>query len=107
MQTEREPVLSPAPMVSRTSTTNNVCEVCGNQYDKCFEVHQNGEIHVFDSFECAIHVMAPICAHCGCKIVGHGMEANGAFYCCAHCAEQSGVHEMTDRTEREKLATHS
>jgi hypothetical protein len=31
--------------------------------------------------------MAPSCAHCGCKIVGHGVEAGGKMYCCAHCAQ--------------------
>ena len=30
------------------------CEVCGNQYDKSFEVHINGQRHTFDSLECAI-----------------------------------------------------
>lgn len=75
------------------------CEVCGNDYDKAFELIQSGKSHVFDSFECAIHALAPICSHCGCKIVGHGMEANGEFYCCAHCAKQSGTPSMRDRTE--------
>jgi hypothetical protein len=80
------------------------CEVCGNEYDKCFEVRVNGETHVFDSFECAIHALAPTCAHCGCRIIGHGMEANGVFYCCAHCASQHGIQDLEDRptTETEK-----
>ncbi len=43
------------------------CEVCGNVYDKCFEVKMGGKTHVFDSFECAIHALAPTCAHCGCR----------------------------------------
>jgi hypothetical protein len=73
------------------------CEVCGNQYDKSFQVVMNGETHVFDSFECAIHALAPNCENCGIKIIGHGMESNGSFYCCAHCAEQEGVEEMQDR----------
>jgi len=75
------------------------CEVCGNEYDKTFEVIQAGRSHVFDSFECAIQAIAPACAHCGCKIMGHGMEAGGKFYCCAHCAKQNGVPQMQDRTE--------
>lgn len=77
------------------------CEVCGNVYDKSFEVHLNGEIHIFDSFECAIHALAPVCSHCGCKIVGHGVEANGVFYCCAHCASGDGVPQIKDRVETE------
>ncbi len=73
------------------------CEVCGNTYDKSFELIQGGKKHVFDSFECAIHAVAPVCDHCGCKIVGHGMEAGGRFFCCASCAKHSGVSEMKDR----------
>ena len=75
------------------------CEVCGNQYDKAFELISAGKSHVFDSFECAIHALAPTCEHCGCKIIGHGMESRGHFFCCAHCAEVSGVPRMTDRVE--------
>ena len=73
------------------------CETCGNEYDKAFQVTMSGQAHTFDSFECAIHILAPTCAHCGCKVVGHGVEANGTFYCCAHCAHTSGVHEVHDR----------
>lgn len=73
------------------------CEVCGNDYDKSFEVSRNGDRHTFDSFECAIHAMAPTCSHCGCRIVGHGLEAAGAMFCCANCARQSGEMELQDR----------
>jgi hypothetical protein len=72
------------------------CEVCGNDYDKAFEIRRNGESHTFDSFECAIHALAPSCATCGIRIVGHGIESNGDMYCCANCARQAGV-EATDR----------
>jgi len=73
------------------------CEVCGNDYDKAFQVVMAGRTHVFDSFECAIHALAPACAHCGCKVVGHGIEADGVFYCCAHCAHERGVAAVKDR----------
>lgn len=74
------------------------CELCGNDYDKAFEVRTvDGTTHTFDSFECAIHGLAPECSHCGCKVIGHGVEANGAIYCCAHCAGESGVAELRDR----------
>jgi hypothetical protein len=76
------------------------CEVCGNTYHLSFEVTTAaGKTHTFDSFECAIHKLAPECEHCGCKIVGHGIEANGTFYCCGHCAHESGVHEIVDNAE--------
>ena len=73
------------------------CEVCGNEYDKAFEVVMAGRSHTFDSFECAIHALAPTCAHCGCSIIGHGVEAANSFYCCAHCAEAQGVSAVRDR----------
>jgi hypothetical protein len=73
------------------------CEVCGNDYDKSFEVIAAGARHVFDSFECAIHRMAPTCAHCGCKVVGHGVEARNGFFCCASCARMAGEHGLRDR----------
>jgi hypothetical protein len=73
------------------------CEVCGNDYDKAFEVSTNGSTHVFDCFECAIHALAPECSHCGCRIVGHGVEAKGEFYCCAHCASAVGEVGAVDR----------
>ncbi len=73
------------------------CETCGNEYDKAFEVVMAGQSHTFDSFECAIHARAPTCRHCGIKIVGHGLESSGAFYCCENCADKSGVRGLKDR----------
>jgi hypothetical protein len=73
------------------------CDVCGNDYDKAFRVTQGDRTMTFDSFECAIHAMAPKCAHCRCSIVGHGVEANGKIYCCAHCAKRQGVTGVSDR----------
>src|SRR3712207_220711 len=82
------------------------CEVCGNLYDKSFEIRMGGETHVFDSFECAIHALAPTCAHCGCRVIGHGMETEGVFYCCAHCASQHGIQEFEDRVEPGTQGSH-
>jgi hypothetical protein len=73
------------------------CELCGNDYDKTMEVTVGGERHTFDSFECAIHVLAPHCSHCDCRIVGHGLEADGRMFCCAHCARESGATGVVDR----------
>jgi hypothetical protein len=74
------------------------CEVCGNDYDKAMEISMPGHsTHVFDSFECAIQALAPQCAHCGCRIVGHGLEAGSSFYCCRHCAQEAGVEGLQDR----------
>ncbi len=74
-----------------------VCEVCGNDYDKTMEIFVGDRTHVFDSFECAIHALAPRCGHCGCTIVGHGIESDSVFYCCAHCAHAAGVQQAVDR----------
>jgi hypothetical protein len=74
-----------------------ICELCGNDYDKAMEVTVAGKSHTFDSFECAIHVLAPHCAHCDCRIVGHGVEAGGRMFCCAHCARVSGATGVADR----------
>ena len=73
------------------------CEVCGNDYAKAFSIAVDGQQHVFDSFECAIHALAPRCAHCRCSIIGHGVEGGGEVYCCAHCARQAGVDAVADR----------
>jgi hypothetical protein len=74
-----------------------VCEVCGNDYDKPIEITKDGQVHTFDSFECAVHALAPICAHCRCRILGHGVEARGMMFCCAHCAHQGGFDAAKDR----------
>jgi len=67
------------------------CSVCGNEYDKAFTVKTaDGLSRVFDSFECAIHALAPECAHCGCKVIGHGVEYAETVYCCANCARHYG-----------------
>jgi hypothetical protein len=65
------------------------CEVCGNDYWMSFEINTAGRVHTFDSFECAIQALAPICEHCSCRIIGHGVEVEGRFFCCAHCARSS------------------
>lgn len=74
-----------------------ICDVCGNDYDKAFQVSGLGRTMTFDSFECAIHALAPVCALCACRIVGHGVEADGAIFCCAHCARHQGEQELRDR----------
>ena len=73
------------------------CETCGNDYDKAFTVTLAGDSHTFDSFECAIQALAPTCAHCGCRILGHGVEQAGTIFCCAHCAKHQGGTALRDR----------
>ena len=68
-----------------------VCERCGNWYDKpiVIRTHDSSDEHVFDSFECAIDTLAPRCEHCGCRVIGHGIEDEGRIFCCASCARSS------------------
>jgi hypothetical protein len=72
------------------------CDVCGNDYERSFEVTMGGQTHTFDSFECAVHMLAPACAHCGCKVIGHGVEAGTTIYCCANCARMAGHQNLRD-----------
>jgi hypothetical protein len=72
------------------------CDCCGNTYERAFQVIMGGASFTFDSFECAIHRLAPSCTHCGCKILGHGVEASGSFFCRAHCASKEGVRGAVD-----------
>jgi hypothetical protein len=63
------------------------CATCGNTYDKSFDVMMAGKTYTFDSFECAVQSLAPVCPHCHCKVIGHGVE-NGVVYCCAIAKSQ-------------------
>jgi hypothetical protein len=69
------------------------CATCGNNSDKAFQiVTSDGQAMFFDSFECAIHRLAPICTECGCWVIGHGSQSdNGSIFCGAHCAAKAGV----------------
>ncbi|MFE6922228.1 hypothetical protein ACFVAV_14375 [Nocardia sp. NPDC057663] len=73
-----------------------VCETCGNDYARSFTVSRNGDSWTFDSIECAASKLAPSCAHCGCRVLGHGVEATGTVYCCANCARMAGHDELVD-----------
>ena len=73
------------------------CETCGNIYDKAFHVSLDGQTHVFDSFECAIEALAPRCAHCHLRVIGHGIERGGSIFCCRHCADATDAMPMPDR----------
>jgi hypothetical protein len=73
------------------------CDQCGNDYDKAFQLMAGGRTWTFDSFECAIQAVAPVCPHCGVRVVGHGVEQGGRIYCCAHCARHEGHTGVKDR----------
>ncbi|SEE79315.1 hypothetical protein [Ruania alba] len=74
------------------------CTSCGNDYEKTFTVvTPEGEQGPFDSFECAIHAVAPRCKRCGVTILGHGVEVDAQTFCCSHCARQTADVPITDR----------
>jgi len=81
------------------------CERCGNDYDGAFTVTMGDRSHIFDSFECAIATLAPECGHCGCRIIGHGVQSGGRCFCCAHCAKSAGVSGLRDRVEGQASPT--
>lgn len=73
------------------------CDYCGNDYDRSFQLTMDGKTRNFDSFECAIQACAPACAHCGCKVIGHGVQAGQTIFCCVHCAGFAGETALRDR----------
>jgi len=70
------------------------CDVCGNDYAHPMHIRVGGNSGTFDSFECAIQAMAPRCEHCGCHVIGHGVESGAHIFCCAHCAQETGVRSV-------------
>lgn len=79
----------------------STCAMCGNDYERGFTLtSSDGQSRYFDSFECAIHAVAPACAHCGCRILGHGVEVDDQMFCCSHCARTSTDAIITDSVSR-------
>lgn len=73
------------------------CDVCGNQEERTFTVTMGNQTGTFDSFECAIHMMAPACEHCGCRILGHPVKGEVGVYCCLHCARRQEIRISPQR----------
>ncbi|HTI71039.1 MAG TPA: hypothetical protein VMF06_13805 [Candidatus Limnocylindria bacterium] len=87
---------NPESSAQKVSATQKVCATCGNSYARTFAIVQEGKTYYFDCFECAIQALAPRCARCGCRIIGHGAEEGERIFCCAHCARQEGVLLVCD-----------
>jgi hypothetical protein len=81
------------------------CNSCGNEYERSFEVRVGGQSHTFDCFECAIHMLAPICESCGCRILGHGVQSNDLMFCSAHCARARGIQGLATHVGARVLRT--
>lgn len=69
-----------------------VCITCGTDSDDAFTVTWEGRTATFDCIECLATMVAPLCVHCGCRILGHWLLMDNDHYCCVHCAQsaQSG-----------------
>ncbi|KRB45258.1 hypothetical protein ASD90_15375 [Terrabacter sp. Root181] len=74
-----------------------VCDLCGNDYDRSFTITRGDRSRTYDSLECAVTDWAPACGHCGCRVLGHGVEKGGVVFCCSHCAESPVHATRTDR----------
>jgi len=68
-----------------------LCEVCGNEHDKVFEIVVAGRRHLFDSFECAIHALSAVCEQCRRRTVAQGTNRGARFFCSPRCAEASAA----------------
>jgi hypothetical protein len=83
------------------------CYSCGNDYEDTFRVVTKDHTYDFDSFECAIHALAPSCSHCGCRILGHGVQFDETMFCCVHCASEAGVTGLADHGHTTVIAEAS
>jgi hypothetical protein len=72
------------------------CEVCSNKYDKGLEVMLPGRDIRLTALS-ARSGDGPACEHCGCNVIGYGIEVSGRFFCCAHCAKAATSAHVKDR----------
>ena len=75
----------------------SLVRIAAEQFGARTALSAGSRTYTFDSFECAIHQLAPRCAHCDCRVIGHGVEVDGRMFCCAHCARHTGAREVADR----------
>jgi hypothetical protein len=72
------------------------CEVCGNDYDKAFQVIVAGTTHTFDSPECAIRAVDPPAPTAAAGSSGTSWRAT-AHRRCVNCAKHEGDDRLVDR----------
>lgn len=83
------------------------CDTCGNDYPRSFQVTTyDGKTYTFDSLECAIHKLAPVCESCGVRIVGHGLECGDRMFCSEHCARTRGVATLSSDAWEGYMSVH-
>jgi hypothetical protein len=77
------------------------CATCDNEFEATFRVTTpTGDQFEFDSIECAATKIAPRCQHCGCVILGHGIQGGRHTFCCANCARKAGIEDVADHSSR-------
>ncbi|MFE7704663.1 hypothetical protein ACFU6I_02410 [Streptomyces sp. NPDC057486] len=69
-----------------------------DDYDMAFEVAAEGAVHVFDSPECTARRLSPVCTNRRSHPPGHGLQAEGQFFRCAHCAHRQRFAQPVDHT---------
>jgi hypothetical protein len=74
-----------------------ICEQCGNDSDKAFASKRDGKTHTFDSFECAVHMLAPRSVAAVAESSAMGVESGAKMFCCAHRVRRSGETGLEDR----------
>jgi hypothetical protein len=63
------------------------CVGCGNVEGQLFTVTLYDTVELtFDSVQCALPFIAPVCAECFCQILGRGIALDDEIYCSASCA---------------------
>ncbi len=78
------------------------CDVCGNDYDKAFQVTRAGRTLNFDSFECAIHAMPPLARIVTARLSGTESRREGRSIA-ALIARDTQAERKTARSNRPSL----
>ncbi|MEU0833595.1 DUF504 domain-containing protein [Streptomyces sp. NPDC005969] len=63
-----------------------------------FEVAAEGAVHVPASAERAAPQLAPVCTDCRSHTPDCGLQAEGQFFRCAHCAYRQRFAQLVDHT---------
>ncbi|MGD9765042.1 MAG: hypothetical protein AB7V27_15150 [Candidatus Binatia bacterium] len=73
------------------------CDVCGNPTRHPMTLTQREDRFVVDCLECAIHVLAPTCAECSCRIIGHPVLWEDEVFCSRRCVAAAGAAVVAAR----------
>jgi hypothetical protein len=74
------------------------CEVCGNEYDKALTLLLPGI--ATPSIVSNARFRRSHRSATASRVIGHGVEVGGRFFCCAHCARLATSADVKDRVAR-------